>query len=320
MTGDFQNPDLSLLTVAASNLPEPVKIGFIKAFGELLGGVTAIPTVWLRSKAQAIEDLTNSRTIVNAALTNAVAERTVNDPLAVQVAQEIYMPTNMRKAINRVRVAHEALKYATEESLDGKDRGEIDQDWINHFSRYAEDASSERLQNLFGRILAGEVCRPGMFSLATLRAVSELDQQIANDFSMLWARSVDGSVDYNTDLGRGEWFVRWKRLAEAGLMGGNAVAQFLPDFNPVIEGNAAWSPLNAEGSSLMLLFSQSCSVQWNHIEFTRIGREIGSLIAKPDYIGNMRQIGLRLIQPGIHHVEIQTHGKPPEVLYSSRQG
>src|SRR3546814_13011379 len=58
-----------------------------------------------------------------------------------------------------------------------------DDDWMNRFMRFAEDASSERLHELFARILAGEVVRPGSFGAATLRAVSELDQSIANDRS-----------------------------------------------------------------------------------------------------------------------------------------
>src|SRR3546814_19471102 len=93
-----------------------------------------------------------------------------------------------------------------------------DDDWMNRFMRFAEDASSERLQELFARILAGEVVRPGSFGAATLRAVSELDQSIANDFSSAWARSVGDSVDYAPELHRGADFSRWKRQSEAGLI------------------------------------------------------------------------------------------------------
>lgn len=55
-----------------------------------------------------------------------------------------------------------------------------DEDWINRFFRYAEDVSSEQMRVLWGRILAGEVGRPGSFSLKTLDFVRSLTKQDAN--------------------------------------------------------------------------------------------------------------------------------------------
>lgn len=43
-----------------------------------------------------------------------------------------------------------------------------DEDWISRFFSNAEDVSSEQMQELWGRILAGEVKKPGSYSLKTL--------------------------------------------------------------------------------------------------------------------------------------------------------
>ena len=40
-------------------------------------------------------------------------------------------------------------------SEDVAEQGEIEDDWLNLFSSSAENASSERLQNLWGKVLAG---------------------------------------------------------------------------------------------------------------------------------------------------------------------
>jgi hypothetical protein len=50
----------------------------------------------------------------------------------------------------------------------------LDEDWLTGLQRHAENATSERLQQMFGRILAGEIRRPGSFSLFTLDLVSKL--------------------------------------------------------------------------------------------------------------------------------------------------
>lgn len=55
----------------------------------------------------------------------------------------------------------------------------LDEDWLTGLQGFAEKASSERIQRLFGRILAGEIRRPGSFSLFTLDVVSKLSPQDA---------------------------------------------------------------------------------------------------------------------------------------------
>lgn len=59
-------------------------------------------------------------------------------------------------------------------------QSEIDDDWLNLFARLAEDKSSEELQGLFGRILGGEIRKPGSFSLRTIQFPSTLSKDDAH--------------------------------------------------------------------------------------------------------------------------------------------
>jgi hypothetical protein len=319
----MSNPELTglaIVTDALSNLPGPVQTSFFKAIGNLLGGLSAIPAAKLKQYAQAIEDTTAARSAVAAIMAKAAVDEASKNPLLMQAAAEIFLPTAVRKAKNRLSVAQSAAEHLTETAAvgaSGEGTASPDDDWMNSFSRFAEDASSERLQDLFGRILAGQVLHPGAFGLATLRALSELDQAMANDFSQAWAQSVGGAVDFSSEWQRGDGFSKWKRLSEVGLMAPTSISQFPPPFNPILNGNAFWSPMQAGGTWLNIHFQQVLATQWDHIEFTRVGREIGNLLARPNYEENIRQAAKRLPQSGMTRIELYTSGKTAEVIWQA---
>ncbi|MCD9029578.1 DUF2806 domain-containing protein [Luteimonas sp. BDR2-5] len=54
-----------------------------------------------------------------------------------------------------------------------------DEDWVSRFFSSAQDVSSEQMQELWGRILAGEIKNPGSFSLRTLDFVRNLTKHDA---------------------------------------------------------------------------------------------------------------------------------------------
>lgn len=60
---------------------------------------------------------------------------------------------------------------------------EIEDDWLNFFARAAEDKSSDELRQIFGRILSGEIKRPGSFSLRTLQFLSTLSKKDAEEIA-----------------------------------------------------------------------------------------------------------------------------------------
>lgn len=311
---------VEIITDTLSSLPRPVKTSFFKAVGDLLGGLTAIPAAKLKQCAQAIEDTTAARSMAAAIMAKAAVDDASKDPVLLQAAAEIFLPTALRKAKNRLNVAQSAAEHLAEKAAGGtfeEGAASPDDDWMNSFMRFAEDASSERLQDLFGRILAGQVLRPGAFGLGTLRVLSELDQAIANDFSQTWAKSVGEAVDYSPEWQRGDGFSRWKRLSEVGLLAPTSIVQFLPPFNPIFNGNALWSPMQADGTWLNVSFQEGSSARWEHIEFTRVGREIGSLLPRPDYEENMRQAANRLPRSGLVRIELYAPGKAAEVIWQA---
>jgi hypothetical protein len=94
-----------------------------------------------------------------------------------------------RAATTRIAIEEIEINPETEDAT-----SEIEDDWLNIFARIAEDKSSEELQILFGRILAGEVKRPGSFSLRTLQVLATLSKRDAERLSALLSFAVDGMI------------------------------------------------------------------------------------------------------------------------------
>ena len=62
---------------------------------------------------------------------------------------------------------------------------EPDHDWTARFFGYAQDVSTEELQDLWAKVLAGEVEKPGRTSLRTLSVLRDLDKTTAALFEKL---------------------------------------------------------------------------------------------------------------------------------------
>lgn len=57
---------------------------------------------------------------------------------------------------------------------------EINEDWISRFFESAQSISSEEMQDLWGRILAGEIKKPGSYSLKALDLIRNLSKSDAS--------------------------------------------------------------------------------------------------------------------------------------------
>lgn len=72
----------------------------------------------------------------------------------------------------------------------------VDDDWITRLFNIAKDVSSTEMQYVWGKILAGEIKRPGSFSLRTLNAIRNLSQKEAKIFQKILPLIIEGDGDY----------------------------------------------------------------------------------------------------------------------------
>jgi len=71
----------------------------------------------------------------------------------------------------------------------------VDDDWVFQFFEHSQDVSDEQMKSLWARLLAGEVAKPGSYSLRTLNVVKHLHSEDADLFSKvckyLWSSGPD---------------------------------------------------------------------------------------------------------------------------------
>jgi hypothetical protein len=281
---------IAAATGAASNLPAPVQAGFIKAAGRLSGGVLLTPGAWLRRPAQAVEDKTDARSLVTRRIAQAVAERAAADPEIVERAMESLVREEFRKQTNKERVAQSTAETLSEPGPSTPSpEAEVDEDWMNVFVRYAEDASSERMQKLWGRVLAGEIRKPGAFSLSTIRFLSELDTQTAQMFEDI-APQITGSFIFFEPDKDNVLFNRCLELESAGLVtvgAGMLSKQCKTDENGRYHLVGSRMCLEVHGT-------KDTGFAVPVIALTRLGREIAHLLPTYDESEQFRRVSRTL--------------------------
>jgi len=120
---------------------------------------------------------------------------------ALQAAARIVSDNLVADALRKeVNVAKAVL--AAEAELEGDSQEpsatHIDDDWIFRWRDCASAVSSDELQTLWGRVLAGELKSPGSFSLRTLEFLKNLSQQEATDIAKL-SRFVIADIIFRGD-------------------------------------------------------------------------------------------------------------------------
>ena len=104
---------------------------------------------------------------------------TENIDLLERTSQRINYQEN-KKQLNLESVT----AFAAEELINEQpiDNNPIDEDWTTRFFNIVEDISSEEMQALWGKILAGEIKQPKSYSLRTLEILRNLSKEEAEVF------------------------------------------------------------------------------------------------------------------------------------------
>ena len=230
---------------------------------------------------------------------------------------------------NRRQVAQRAIEYL---ALPGTDADaepesaadEIDPDWLGHLSGYAEKANSGKVRELWGRVLAGEIRRPGSFSLMTLRLLAELDQQMAAWFQQETKFRVTKQFILRPKVMSSEQVARLTFLEQVGLLHHVAPGGLAHSLDPDPDGYA----VIIEGD-LCLRVRIDRKTQIEVIPITRIGQEIARILPPVDSMAVLKGVGEALRDKvksmNIHRILSREKDSlrvsdPIEVLKSSVEG
>jgi len=193
---DNNDSSLELLTdsleTAITGIPAPVRKNFIKAFGQLCTAAVDIPVAWLEGKATEIRAVTEARVQIIKKEGDSFSKNIEVPNEYISKASTKFASKIIKEQLNLDEITLNAAKDLSNKEVkeESSVEEEIDDDWLNEFESYARLKSSEDMKLIFGKILSGEVSKPGTFSIRTLRLISQLDNQAAKLFQLLCSQSV----------------------------------------------------------------------------------------------------------------------------------
>ena len=175
-----------------------------KAVGHLIIGAAGVPTAGLNWLSSRIQDSDKSRSDLSKLVTATAKKAAQSDPGFGDRAL-VHLAGKLAKAQeNRESIAIRVMQDLQSDPPIREQVEEPSEDFMNLFGDCAERASSAEMQDMFARILAGELRKPKTFSLRLIQCVSVLDQELANAVKMVRAWVSRGRIIRVASTNRGE--------------------------------------------------------------------------------------------------------------------
>ena len=181
---------------ATPGIPAPVRRNFLKAFGQLCSAAVDVPAAFLTGIADERRAETAARIKLINTSASQIAQQMQTDPVYARVAVEKFGHRVLREQVNLDLISQKAASEIRDAS-DSSGQSETDEsgesisdDWLNAFETEARQKSTDEMQDLFGRILAGEIRQPGSYSTKAVRILGSLDQSVANHFLRLCSMGI----------------------------------------------------------------------------------------------------------------------------------
>lgn len=265
------------------NVPQVLLGPAGKALSRLLAGATDIGTAYLERYSKSVRTGTNNRVLVNSSVAKAAAKTAAKDPEIVQRAVTSLLAKEFRKQENKEAIAQKTAEILKDDPPTEAPKEEIGEDWMNSFERYAEEASTEKMQETWARVLAGEIRKPKTFSRQTLRFIAELDEELANLFEKHIPEVFNGnSIPYPPK--EGDLFRDLLVLEEVGLISGATGT-----LNLTYEKDSGPLVLATKYRRIMVLTLAPVKIDIPICRLTRVGREIYQLSQAKDHLGGQNR-------------------------------
>jgi hypothetical protein len=183
-----------------TGVPVPVRKNLYKVVDQLFTAVIDIPVAVLEGKADEIRATTQARVELIRKVGGGISDK-------IQVPQEYskkasikYADKVIKEQLNLDEITFNAVSElsSNKQLQNGKaDSEDISEDWLNEFENLARLKSSEDMKLVFGKILAGEIVKPGTFSIKTIHLISQLDNQAAKLFQAFCSQAISLRVADN---------------------------------------------------------------------------------------------------------------------------
>lgn len=223
---------------------------------------------WFGWNARAIEQ--NAEAEAYAAVRKVDAENAAA-LIKLQGEDQLYdyiIAREKRKMLNTQNV----VKQAQQHFIEGEQVSDepVNQDWINRFFTIVEDVSDAEMQQLWARILAGEVKNPKSYSLRTLEVLRNMTKEEAEQITKASQFVLYGGIICSEDFGIN--LDSQSFLDEIGLICGEEML-----YKYSIPANCDQNIVIDKKHVLCLFASEDATVKLRHYTLTKAGKEIFTL-------------------------------------------
>ena len=337
MTEDETVTPLDVVTdlMLDTTIPAPIRKNAFKAFDRLCSALIDVPIGALERRSAEKRVETEARIKIIEENTAQITGQMEVPAEYAQRAVKKYGEKILREQSNLDKICAIAVNLLkkeksaspTEQSAKGGEERVINDDWLNGFEEEARQKSTEEMQLLFGRILAGEIRKPGAYSIKAVKILGQLDQNAAALFKNLCSicvvlenpvdgyvfdarvPSLGGSAGNNSLRKYGLGFFCLNILNEYGLI--------IPDYNSWYEYNVI--PENEtppdsprlwhQGRYWDLLIQSPLQFRVSGVELSRAGRELFHIVDQdpmPEYTEDLKKF---FAQQNLQIVEFNIQNK-----------
>jgi hypothetical protein len=266
----------SVLANGLANLPEFLSQTAFGAISRLVTGLVDIPAVALAGYKERLEDKNREARSLRQSLSDAAIAKVLEDDLVVQRAVDRLINEQVKKQKNLEAVASGTIRILSERPATTSDE-KLDEEWLDKFSEKAETAHSEAAQDIWARVLAGELAIPGSFSKRSLDLLKALDPSEAEKFANI-VRLSFGNIIPSQSIGfSGRLFSDAIKLQDLGLLSGVS-----PRFSKPIMYNAGEKFGGLAGRRVHLQVYSNYQPQIDIVFLTEVGRQLAYLVDDPD--------------------------------------
>lgn len=160
--------------------PTALRKNVVKAFSHLL----KIPNAYIDGVSDEIKATSSARVKLITATGKKLAEAVEVDRSLAEAATNTFAQKIIRQQKNAIKViefAAEEIEKSSSKTIEDEPK-DIGEDWLNAFEAEAINMSSEEMQRIFGKILAGEIVKPASYSIRTIKLIGQMDTEIAKTF------------------------------------------------------------------------------------------------------------------------------------------
>ena len=184
------------------------------------------------------------------------------------LARNIQKVENVEEIVSKAKQQFTADEQVPEEP--------VEQDWMNRFLNIAEEISDKDMQDIWGRILAGEIKKPKSYSLRTLEVMRNMSKDEA--MSLMKASTFQVALDLVSTEPFALGLMEQISLEDIGVVCGDELVR---TFTIPTSGTISFE-LNRK-ARINVYAPAGIKIKFKGLKLTKAGQEIFTLIQKHDY-------------------------------------